>query len=111
MTETGLHKILELPETVWGHFEWFTGMVRINMDAATFESGILNELDKAGLDETYNHEFFHCCQICTTGYLSYYTAQFLKEIAPVWRRITEEGVLANKTMPMIKRVSENQAEV
>lgn len=92
---------LLLPPTVWGYFEWFTGMVRINMDHETFEKGGLDDMGKHGLDETYNHEFFHCCQICTTGYLHYYIAQFLKEIAPVWRKITEASVLAKRTMVLM----------
>jgi hypothetical protein len=96
-----INTALLLPSTVWGYFEWFTGMVRINMDHETFEKGRLNETEMQELDETYNHEFFHGCQICTTGYLHYYVSQFLKEIAPVWRKITEASVLAKRTMPLM----------
>lgn len=71
------------------------------MDANTFENDLLTSIEKQNLEETYHHEFFHCCQIATTGFLSYYTAQFLKEIAPVWRKLTEEGVLSKKTMSQI----------
>ncbi len=92
---------LVLPPTVWGFFEWFTGMVRINMEHERFENGDLNETEKQELNETYYHEFFHCCQIATTGYLYYYIAQFLKEIAPLWRIITEKSVEEKLTVPLM----------
>jgi hypothetical protein len=94
-------KVLKMPENVWGYFEWFTGVIRLNIDSARFEQGQYIKVEKAEIDETYYHEFFHCCQICTTGYLYYYVAQFLKAITPVWRIITDKAVFEKKTMPLM----------
>lgn len=106
-----INAALSLPPTVWGYFEWFTGIVRINMDTDDFGKGKLSE-EKCGFDETYNHEFFHCCQICTTGYLHYYVAHFLKEITPVWGRITEAAVQADRSMlSMLEEVLKEKQEL
>jgi hypothetical protein len=95
-----INSALVLPPTVWGYFEWFTGMVRINLDYKSYKRNKLSTVERLEVEETYNHEFFHCCQICTTGYLHYHVAQFLKEIAPFWRKLTKD-VLARKKLSLM----------
>jgi hypothetical protein len=92
MTTGTYENAIALPDSVWGYFEWLTGTVRINRDLDSFDLNTIISQNDSGFCETYYHEMFHCCQICTSGFLYYYVAHFLQAIIPIWRQLTEEGV-------------------
>lgn len=97
-----------LPNTVWGYLEWFTGIIRINLDYEQFKQNGLTTFEQKGFEETLIHEFFHCCQISTTGYLYYYVSHFLKGVAPIWSGIMDKGVDMGSSMAeILENVFEN----
>ncbi len=90
--ERNLHRLLALPQEVWGAMDLATGILRVNVNSSDIDlkQWPHNVLSYNGLFETLVHEMFHAFQITLCGGLYFRIHNYCKDIFKFNKPLTVE---------------------